>query len=84
MVLRPMMVAYKTGSNITLSCHAESSPPATVHWFFNDMDLSLYGPEIHLIHTKENQTGYYMCLLYNPVTCRYNSVKTMVRILGKS
>ncbi|XP_056457880.1 carcinoembryonic antigen-related cell adhesion molecule 1 isoform X2 [Gadus chalcogrammus] len=81
MVPRPMMVAYKTGSNLTLSCHAESSPPATVHWFFNDMDLSLSGPEIHLIHTKENQTGYYMCLLYNPVTCRYNSVKTMVRIL---
>ncbi|CAL8359468.1 unnamed protein product [Arctogadus glacialis] len=81
MVPRPMMVAYKTGSNITLSCHAESSPPPTVHWFFNDMDLSLSGPEIQLIHTKENQTGYYMCLLYNPVTCRYNSVKTMVRIL---
>ncbi|CAL8247465.1 unnamed protein product [Lota lota] len=81
MITSPMMVGYKTGSNITLSCLAESNPPATVQWFFNEMDLSLFGPEIQLKHTKENQTGFYKCVLYNAVTSRYNSVQTMVRIM---
>ena len=84
MVASPMRDAYKTGSEVTLSCHAESSPPATVHWFFDDTDLGLSGPEFHLKDTMENQTGYYKCVLYNAVTCRYNSVTTMVRIIGKS
>ncbi|KAG7276203.1 hypothetical protein CRUP_004794 [Coryphaenoides rupestris] len=83
-VISPMMAAYKTGSNITLSCQAESFPTATVQWFFNEMDLGLSDTQITLQHAKENQTGYYKCLFHNAVTSRFSSVKTMIRILSKS
>lgn len=84
MVISPMMAAYKSGSNITLSCQTESVPTATVQWFVNETDLGLSDTQITLQHAKANETGYYKCLFHNILTRRFSSVKTMIRILGKS
>lgn len=78
-----MMVTYKTGSNITLSCSAESNPPARTQWLFGGIYLDQYSSQLQLENVKENQTGTYKCLVYNTVTSRFASVSAMIRIVGK-
>ncbi|KAJ3597435.1 hypothetical protein NHX12_000960 [Muraenolepis orangiensis] len=73
--------AYVTGSNVNLSCMAESKPTATLQWFFNDRDLGFSDPDFQLQHANVNQTGYYKCLFHNTVTGRFSSNQTMIRIL---
>ncbi|XP_033958130.1 cell adhesion molecule CEACAM5-like [Pseudochaenichthys georgianus] len=54
MTITPMRSAYITGSNITLSCSAESNPPAGVQWMFNGVHLNHFGPELQLEMVAEN------------------------------
>ncbi|XP_034029878.1 carcinoembryonic antigen-related cell adhesion molecule 5-like isoform X2 [Thalassophryne amazonica] len=78
---RPMGNAYRTGSTITLSCSAESSPPALIQWLFNSSSLNYSEPQLQLRDVTKNQSGKYECLFYNPVTFRYSSASAMIRIL---
>uniref|UniRef100_A0A8C8F4G9 Ig-like domain-containing protein n=1 Tax=Oncorhynchus tshawytscha TaxID=74940 RepID=A0A8C8F4G9_ONCTS len=59
--------AYKTGSDITLSCSAQSKPAESYKWRFNGMFLNEQSPQLSLQNTRENQTGSYACLAYNNV-----------------
>ncbi|KAI4811474.1 hypothetical protein KUCAC02_014379 [Chaenocephalus aceratus] len=81
MTITPTRSAYITGSNITLSCSAESNPPAGVQWMFNGVHLNHFGPELQLEMVAENKSGNYKCILHNTFTSRFTSESGMIRIL---
>ncbi|KAJ8273222.1 hypothetical protein GJAV_G00099110 [Gymnothorax javanicus] len=69
----PQMQVYSIGSNISLSCSAESSPPAVFDWLYNGESLNKPGPELTLEDIKVDQGGNYSCLASNPNTKRFSS-----------
>ncbi|XP_026228385.1 carcinoembryonic antigen-related cell adhesion molecule 5-like [Anabas testudineus] len=73
--------AYRTGSNITLNCSAESSPPATIMWMINNVYLNQSGPQLQLLDVAPNNSGNYTCLFYNSVTLRFSSASEIVWIV---
>ncbi|KAM4580567.1 carcinoembryonic antigen-related cell adhesion molecule 1 isoform 2-T2 [Odontesthes bonariensis] len=80
MMVMPAKEVYKSGSNITLSCATQSSPPATVQWMFNDTYLDPYGPNLQLKNVLEGDTGHYKCVFHNNVTFRFSSKSTMIQV----
>ncbi|KAJ4919856.1 hypothetical protein JOQ06_023073 [Pogonophryne albipinna] len=80
MTITPMRSAYITGSNISLSCSAESNPPAGVQWMLNGVNLNHFDPELQLEMVAENKSGNYKCILHNTVTSRFTSESGMIRI----
>ncbi|KAM7421163.1 hypothetical protein PAMA_015360 [Pampus argenteus] len=80
-MVMPMKHTHRTGSNIILSCTAESNPPATIEWMFGGVSLNQFGPQIHLQSVTESDSGDYECLFYNRVTSRFSSATAMIRIM---
>ncbi|XP_059195083.1 hemicentin-1-like, partial [Centropristis striata] len=83
MMITPMKSTYTTGSNITLSCSAESSPPAMIQWMFDGVYLNQFGPQLLLEKVAVSNSGYYRCLFHNAVTSRFSSKSAMIRIEEK-
>lgn len=81
MMIMPMRSTYITGSNITLSCSAESSPPAMIQWMVDGMYLNQFGPQLQLENVTESNSGSYQCLFHNTVTSRFSSKSAMIRIV---
>lgn len=77
----PMKYMYKTGSNITLSCSAESSPPAMIQWLVDGVYLNHSGPQLHLNNVTEGNSGNYKCLFHNTVTSRFSSANASIQVL---
>eukprot|EP00063_Salmo_salar_P081988 XP_014056823.1 PREDICTED: hemicentin-1-like [Salmo salar] len=73
--------AYKTGSDIILSCSAQSKPTESFKWRFNGAFLNEQSPQLSLQNTRENQTGSYACLAYNNVTLQFANINTMIKIV---
>ncbi|XP_028435663.1 carcinoembryonic antigen-related cell adhesion molecule 8 isoform X2 [Perca flavescens] len=78
---------YGEGSNITLSCSADSRPAAQFHWSLNGDFLSDTGPELRLMNIQKNQSGNYSCQAFNDKTLRYETsqpaaVSVLERISG--
>ncbi|XP_038850726.1 carcinoembryonic antigen-related cell adhesion molecule 1-like isoform X14 [Salvelinus namaycush] len=71
MKVTPLDVLYGSGSNLTLSCSAESSPSAQFQWLLNGTLLSNNGPELRLENIQANQSGSYSCWAHNTRTLRY-------------
>lgn len=82
MTIMPMRSTYITGSNITLSCSADSIPPAIIQWMVDGMYLNQSGPQLQLQMVKESNSGNYQCLFYNTVTLLFSSKSAMINILG--
>ncbi|XP_046700165.1 carcinoembryonic antigen-related cell adhesion molecule 20 [Silurus meridionalis] len=61
----------KKGSNLTMSCTAQSSPAAEFIWVFNGNILPQKTATIVLSNLGEEQSGNYSCLAYNSKTQRY-------------
>uniref|UniRef100_A0A3P8YU57 Ig-like domain-containing protein n=1 Tax=Esox lucius TaxID=8010 RepID=A0A3P8YU57_ESOLU len=73
--------AYRTGSDITLSCSAESVPPASYMWRFNGASLENPSPQLSLLNVTENQTGSYTCLAHNNVTLRFALLTRIIKVV---
>ncbi|XP_054903903.1 carcinoembryonic antigen-related cell adhesion molecule 6-like [Poeciliopsis prolifica] len=61
------------GSNIRLSCSADSRPDATFDWFFNGTSLSASGSVIEFTNVQKNQSGNYSCRAFNSRTLKYQT-----------
>ncbi|KAI3361185.1 hypothetical protein L3Q82_013381, partial [Scortum barcoo] len=81
MMIMPMRYAYRTGSNISLSCSAESSPPAMIEWMINGVSQNHSGHYFQLEMVTESNSGYYLCLFHNTVMSRLSSASAMIRIM---
>ncbi|KAM8868915.1 hemicentin-1-like, partial [Spinachia spinachia] len=81
MVVTPMRPNYVVGSDITLSCSADSSPPATIRWMVDGVHLNRSGPQLQLEMVTESQSGNYQCIFYNTVTSRFSSQSSFIEIL---
>ncbi|KAF7227045.1 transcript variant X3 [Nothobranchius furzeri] len=64
---------YMEGSNVSLSCSAESRPSADISWFLNENMLPDSGPELRLMNIQLSQTGNYSCQAFNSKTLRYQT-----------
>ncbi|XP_020326669.1 carcinoembryonic antigen-related cell adhesion molecule 1 isoform X1 [Oncorhynchus kisutch] len=69
----PLDVLYGSGSDLTLSCSSESSPPAQFQWALNGELLSNQGPVLRLEKIQANQSGRYSCWAHNTRTLRYQT-----------
>uniref|UniRef100_A0A8C2ZKQ0 Ig-like domain-containing protein n=1 Tax=Cyclopterus lumpus TaxID=8103 RepID=A0A8C2ZKQ0_CYCLU len=81
MVIMPIRSTYITGSNITLSCSAESSPPAMIYWMVDRVNLNQFGSHLQLERVTEGESGNYQCVFHNTVTSRFSSKGAMIRIM---
>ncbi|XP_030250461.1 carcinoembryonic antigen-related cell adhesion molecule 5-like [Sparus aurata] len=68
--LSPSQEHYEEGSNIILSCSADSRPSAQLHWFLNGDLLPDTGPELRLMNIQMSQSGNYSCQAFNNKTMR--------------
>lgn len=83
MVIVPMRSHYEVGSDITMTCSADSSPAAIVQWMVDGMYLNHSGPQLQLEMVTESHSGNYKCVVRNTVTSRFSSQSALIRILGK-
>ncbi|KAM6994822.1 cell adhesion molecule CEACAM5-like [Tautogolabrus adspersus] len=81
MMIMPTGYNHRTGSNITLSCSAESSPSAIIQWMLNGVYLDHFGPDLQLKMVKESDSGNYKCIFHNTVTSRFSSASAMIKIV---
>ncbi|XP_073677601.1 cell adhesion molecule CEACAM1-like [Garra rufa] len=75
------------GSNLTLTCSAQSDPPAKLHWMFNGIKMPQKATQSQAIITITNiegkHSGNYSCVAYNTKTNRYvSSPVAVVSVLG--
>ncbi|XP_072536669.1 carcinoembryonic antigen-related cell adhesion molecule 1 [Salminus brasiliensis] len=77
----PEQQGYISGSNITLSCSADSSPPALFQWSYNGIFLNEAGQTLQLKNASQNQTGGYTCTAHNAATLRYTAASSTIRII---
>uniref|UniRef100_A0A668T7Y1 Ig-like domain-containing protein n=1 Tax=Oreochromis aureus TaxID=47969 RepID=A0A668T7Y1_OREAU len=82
MTVMPVSSIYKGGSNITLSCSADSSPPAMITWMIDGV-YQTNTSSIELQDATESDSGNYTCLIQNTVTLRFSSKTTAIQIVGK-
>uniref|UniRef100_A0A3B3CAV2 Ig-like domain-containing protein n=1 Tax=Oryzias melastigma TaxID=30732 RepID=A0A3B3CAV2_ORYME len=64
----PSQKFYEEGSDISLSCSADSRPSAQFTWFVNGTKLPDSGPELTLRNIQFSQRGDYSCQAFNSKT----------------
>ncbi|XP_064173084.1 carcinoembryonic antigen-related cell adhesion molecule 1 [Anguilla rostrata] len=78
----PHETVYRAGSDIMLSCLAQSKPAADYLWAFEGTLLQNRGPELRLNNVHQNQSGNYSCWAHNSVTLRYSSRTTLITVVA--
>ncbi|KAF5886756.1 carcinoembryonic antigen-related cell adhesion molecule 5-like, partial [Clarias magur] len=83
-VAAPVGLSYSSGSNLTLTCSADSSPAAEFQWAVNGTELGEMGHELKLSNIQSNHIGNYTCMAHNKQTLRYaTSEPISVTVLEK-
>ncbi|XP_059195085.1 carcinoembryonic antigen-related cell adhesion molecule 5-like [Centropristis striata] len=86
----PPQEYYAEGSDIIMTCSADSRPAAQFQWFLNGDLLSDTGPELRLINIQMSQNEIsYSCQAFNNKTLGYETsqpsvVSVLERISGAS
>ncbi|KAE8289015.1 Carcinoembryonic antigen-related cell adhesion molecule 1 [Larimichthys crocea] len=73
LIIFPPQEHHEEGSNIAMSCSADSRPAALFYWFLNGDKLSDTGPELKLMNIQMNQSRNYRCQAFNEKTLRYKT-----------
>ncbi|KAK1155283.1 carcinoembryonic antigen-related cell adhesion molecule 1-like [Acipenser oxyrinchus oxyrinchus] len=50
--ISPQKLIYSAGSDLALSCSAQSSPPAHYQWFFNGAPLNKLGSQLNIVSSR--------------------------------
>ncbi|XP_061573158.1 carcinoembryonic antigen-related cell adhesion molecule 1-like isoform X1 [Cololabis saira] len=81
----PSQNLYKEGSDISLTCSAESRPPfLQFFWFLDGEQLSGTGPELTLMNIQTTQSGNYSCQAFHNKTLKYEtSQPSSITVLQK-
>ncbi|KAM4567415.1 cell adhesion molecule CEACAM5-like [Fundulus diaphanus] len=77
----PVKYMYRSGSDISLSCWADSKPTAMIYWMFDEVRLNQSGSQLDLQNVNKNNSGTYKCVAYNPFTMRFSSTSTEIRVM---
>uniref|UniRef100_A0A3B5MYX5 Ig-like domain-containing protein n=1 Tax=Xiphophorus couchianus TaxID=32473 RepID=A0A3B5MYX5_9TELE len=64
----PSKEHHEKGSDINLTCSADSTPSAEYQWFLNGDKLTSSGPLLRLINIQMSQSGNYSCQAFNSKT----------------
>uniref|UniRef100_A0A8B9KXL5 Ig-like domain-containing protein n=1 Tax=Astyanax mexicanus TaxID=7994 RepID=A0A8B9KXL5_ASTMX len=83
MTVQPEQLGYISGSNITLSCSADSNPTALIQWSYNNISLNQTGPTLRLTNTFQNQSGGYTCTAHNTATLRSSTASKTIQVIGE-
>uniref|UniRef100_A0A672J423 Ig-like domain-containing protein n=1 Tax=Salarias fasciatus TaxID=181472 RepID=A0A672J423_SALFA len=79
----PAETNHAAGSDITMVCSADSSPPAQFTWYLNGSQLQDTGSELKLVDVNKTQSGSYSCQAFNTETLRFQiSEPAVINILG--
>uniref|UniRef100_A0AAV2MAL7 Ig-like domain-containing protein n=1 Tax=Knipowitschia caucasica TaxID=637954 RepID=A0AAV2MAL7_KNICA len=79
----PLLHHYEEGSDVSLSCSADSRPVAQIKWFFNGEMLSSTEAQLPLMNIQMSQSGNYSCQAFNSKTLRYStSEPALVSVLN--
>ncbi|XP_053489660.1 carcinoembryonic antigen-related cell adhesion molecule 5-like [Ictalurus furcatus] len=83
----PVGPFYSSGSNLILTCSAESNPAAQFQWAVNGTELSEMGQELRLSNIQSSQSGNYTCIAHNKQSLNYSvsepiSVTVLEKISG--
>lgn len=73
LTLSPSQEYYDEGSDVSLTCSADSRPPALFHWFWKGDVLSDTEPELRLVNIQMSQSGNYSCQAFNNKTMRFET-----------
>ncbi|XP_042524054.1 carcinoembryonic antigen-related cell adhesion molecule 1 isoform X1 [Dipodomys spectabilis] len=66
-IISPPSSYVGQGTNLSLSCHTASNPPAQYSWLFNERPQSST-PALFIPSITVNHSGSYACFAYNSVT----------------
>uniref|UniRef100_A0A3P9HGJ3 Ig-like domain-containing protein n=1 Tax=Oryzias latipes TaxID=8090 RepID=A0A3P9HGJ3_ORYLA len=81
MSMSPSQDSYEEGSEVSLSCSADSRPSAQFSWFLNGNKLPDSGPEFTLMNIQFSQRGDYSCQAFNKKKFLYSvTTKTIINI----
>uniref|UniRef100_A0A3B4B4L1 Ig-like domain-containing protein n=1 Tax=Periophthalmus magnuspinnatus TaxID=409849 RepID=A0A3B4B4L1_9GOBI len=71
--ISPLLDYYEEGSDVSLSCSADSRPAAQFKWLLNGTLLSFTGAQMELKTIQTSQSGNYSCQAFNNKTLRYTT-----------
>lgn len=77
------VTSFPVGSNLTMLCSAQSSPPAQLGWEIRGEPVSTKGPMLEVFGVTEEQTGPYTCQAFNNHTNRSSIVTKYIMIAGE-
>ncbi|XP_077889469.1 cell adhesion molecule CEACAM6-like [Ictidomys tridecemlineatus] len=66
-IINPPDSHFHPGTNLHLSCHADSNPPAQYSWSLNGRPLEST-QELSIPNLSTNNSGSYVCVAHNSVT----------------
>lgn len=83
-IISPPETLYSLGSNVTLSCFANSNPPANYLWYYNGQQLEQQNTSQHLIlNLSWTDEGNYVCNASNEVTGLFNYSSQPISLMSK-
>ncbi|KAM9488989.1 cell adhesion molecule CEACAM8-like [Clarias gariepinus] len=79
----PVGPSYSSGSNLILTCSADSSPAAEFQWAVNGIELGEIGQELKLSNIQSSHSGSYTCMAHNKQSLRYSTSEPIsITVLG--